>query len=576
MAMYREHFGLQGKPFSIAPDPRFLFMSQRHREALAHLLYGIGEGGGFVQLTGEVGTGKTTVCRCLLEQLPDNVDVALILNPKLTAIELVASVCDELHIQYPSDAGSLKPLIDVLNQHLLATHSGGRRTVLIIDEAQNLSTEVLEQIRLLTNLETSTDKLLQIILIGQPELGDLLGLYEMRQLAQRITARYHLGALTRQETIDYIHHRLRICGGSGRLFESRATNEIYRFSTGIPRLINILCDRALLGAYTENKPRVDIKTVRRAASEIKTTATRSHNASPSTVKSGAWRWAWVAIAAFAIGLVWLSRSDVVDKWTAPVLQAATDDVPDVVVEKEVPNPAVDIKNKEAPKQPLAKKIDTDNPVSSTAAATTELGAFLLSLPSEARQQAGQALLVRWGIGKEQLGNGGVCSEAERHGLRCMKGKGSWSGLRNIDRPVLLELVTASNQRVPVVLQVLDDVTAGIESGGMMRKIPIGILDQYWQGQYTILWRPPIPSSSLRLGDSGDDVLWLRTRMQDILDTEEITANPAQFDEGLKGQVIRFQGIRGLEKDGIAGKRTLIHINTLTQGAQVPRLFGPGA
>ncbi|MEE8343671.1 MAG: AAA family ATPase, partial [Gammaproteobacteria bacterium] len=443
----------------------------------------------------------------------------------------------------------------------------------IIDEAQNLSTEVLEQIRLLTNLETSTDKLLQIILIGQPELGDLLGLYEMRQLAQRITARYHLGALTRQETKNYIHHRLRICGGGGRLFEPRATNEVYRFSAGIPRLINILCDRALLGAYTENKSRVDIKTVRRAAYEIKTTTARSHGAAPSAVKNHAWRWAWVAVAVFAIGLVWLSRSDVADKWTAPVLQAATDDAPDIIMEKEVPNPVVDIENTKAPKPTLVKKIDTDNLVSSTVAATTDLGTFLLSLPSEARRQAGQALLVRWGIKKEQLGNGDVCSEAERYGLRCMKGKGGWSGLRNLDRPALLELVTASDQRVPVVLQVLDEVTAGIESGGMMRKIPIGILDQYWQGQYTILWRPPIRSSSLRLGDVGDDVPWLRARLQDILDTKETTANPAQFDAGLKEQVIRFQGIRGLEKDGIAGKRTLIHINTLTQGARVPRLFG---
>ncbi len=573
MAMYREHFGLRGKPFSIAPDPRFLYMSQRHREALAHLLYGIGEGGGFVQLTGEVGTGKTTVCRCLLEQLPDNVDVALILNPKLTAIELVASICDELHIQYPPDVGSLKSLIDALNQHLLATHGGGRRTVLIIDEAQNLSTEVLEQIRLLTNLETSTDKLLQIILIGQPELGDLLGLHEMRQLAQRITARYHLGALTRQETKNYINHRLRICGGGGQLFAPRATNEVYRFSAGIPRLINILCDRALLGAYTENKSRVEIRTVRRAANEIKTTIARSHSTVPSAVTSRAWSWVWAAIAAFTIGLVWLSRTDVVDKWTAPPLQAATDDAPNAVMEKEVPNPVVDIESKEVLKQPTANKIDTDNPVSSTSTMTTDLGAFLLSLPFEARQQADQALLVRWGIEKDQLGNGDVCSEAERHGLRCMRGKGGWSRLRNIDRPALLELVTASDQRVPVVLQMLDDTTVGIESGAVVHKIPIGVLDQYWQGQYTILWRPPIRSGSLRLGDSGDDVIWLRARMQDILDTEETTVNPAQFDAGLKERVIRFQGIRGLEKDGIAGKRTLIHINTLTQGAQVPRLSG---
>ena len=266
--MYLKHFNLTERPFSITPDPRFLYMSDRHREALAHLLYGLGEGGGFVQLTGEVGTGKTTICRCLLEQVPENVDVALVLNPKVTAEELIATVCDELGVAYPNQIQSIKALTDVLNRHLLEAYARGRRTVLIIDEAQNLSPEVLEQVRLLTNLETSTRKLLQIILIGQPELRALLAREEMRQLSQRVTARYHLEPIAQQDVSDYIQHRLQICGTSHIVFSKRAVDLIRRLSGGIPRLINVLCDRSLLGAYVEGKLQVDRGIVEKAAREV--------------------------------------------------------------------------------------------------------------------------------------------------------------------------------------------------------------------------------------------------------------------------------------------------------------------
>jgi general secretion pathway protein A len=266
--MYLEHFNLAERPFSITPDPRFLYMSARHREALAHLLYGLGDGGGFVQLTGEVGTGKTTLCRCLMEQLPGNVDIAVVLNPKLTAEELIATLCDELGVEYPHQVHSIKVLTDALNRYLLDAHARGRRTVLIIDEAQNLSADVLEQIRLLTNLETSTQKLLQIILVGQPELRDMLAREEMRQLAQRVTARYHLEPISREDSSVYIQHRLQVCGTSHRIFNREAVDLIQRLSGGIPRLINVLCDRSMLGAYVEGKSHVDNKIVKRAAQEI--------------------------------------------------------------------------------------------------------------------------------------------------------------------------------------------------------------------------------------------------------------------------------------------------------------------
>ena len=266
--MYVSHFGLTEPPFSISPDPRYLYMSERHREGLAHLLYGIQQPGGFVQLTGEVGTGKTTLCRCLLAQLPPEVDVAIVLNPRLTVIELLATVCDELGVSYPPETTSVKILVDRLYLHLLEAHGRGRRTVLIIDEAQNLSADVLEQIRLLTNLETTTEKLLQIILIGQPELVRLLERRRLRQLAQRVTARYHLLPLSRPETCGYIRHRVRVAGGSDTLFTPTAMRRVYRLSRGVPRLVNVICDRALLGAFAHEKDRVTAATVRRAGREV--------------------------------------------------------------------------------------------------------------------------------------------------------------------------------------------------------------------------------------------------------------------------------------------------------------------
>ena len=287
--MYIGHFGLTEPPFSITPDPRYLYMSEAHREALAHLLYGIGEGGGFVQLTGEVGTGKTTLCRCLLEQLPARVDVALILNPKLTDVELLAAICDELRIPYPAGTTSRKVYVDALHHHLLDAHGRGHRTVLIIDEAQDLAPDVLEQIRLLTNLETTREKLLQIILIGQPELIRILEREDLRQLAQRVTARYHLRPFAEPDTRAYIAHRLEVAGAKEKIVSDAAARAVHRASRGIPRLINAICDRALLGAFSQDRRRVTASTVRRAAGEVLGAA------GPRRGRS--WRWVGAAVVA---------------------------------------------------------------------------------------------------------------------------------------------------------------------------------------------------------------------------------------------------------------------------------------
>jgi general secretion pathway protein A len=268
--MYLEYFGLKNTPFSIAPDPSFLYMSERHREALAHLLYGVSGEGGFIVLTGEVGTGKTTICRCFMQQIPENTDVAFVVNPKLSARELLATICDELKINYPAGS-SIKVFNDLINKYLLDAHSQGRHTVLIIDEAQNLRIDVLEQLRLLTNLETSEKKLLQIILLGQPELKQMLARVDLRQLAQRITARYHLQSLTREETTAYIQCRLSVAGQKRALFTQQAIRKIFVLSSGIPRLINLICDRALLGAYSCNENQVEKVHVINAIKEMELT-----------------------------------------------------------------------------------------------------------------------------------------------------------------------------------------------------------------------------------------------------------------------------------------------------------------
>ena len=265
--MYRKHFGMKRTPFSIAPDPRYLYMSEQHREALAHLIYGIRSDGGFVLLTGEVGTGKTTTCRRLLETLAKNIVAAFIIHPTYSVVELLAAVCDEFGISYPRKT-SIKALVDRINVFLLELNARHKKAILIIDEAQNLSPEVLEEIRLLTNLETNERKLLQIILVGQPELRDKLARPELRQLAQRIVARCHLGPLSKADVVNYVNHRLTVARGKGEIFSQEALNSLYVYSRGIPRLINVICDRALLGAFVQGKESVDRATLKKAASEV--------------------------------------------------------------------------------------------------------------------------------------------------------------------------------------------------------------------------------------------------------------------------------------------------------------------
>lgn len=265
--MYNQFYGFREPPFNITPDPRFLFFSDRHREAFDHLLFGIRERKGFIQITGEVGAGKTTLCRALLEELGPTYRTALILNPTLSPDELLRTVLAELGLSAP--AGDRVAAIEVLNRFLLAQLSEGNDVVLLIDEAQDLSSELLEQIRLLSNLETDQRKLLQIVLVGQPELREKLDRRELRQLRQRITVRYHLAPLTREETERYISHRLRVAGANGRpSFDRWAVRRIYRYSRGVPRLINAVCDKALLAGYVAGEDLLTGRHVRLAVREL--------------------------------------------------------------------------------------------------------------------------------------------------------------------------------------------------------------------------------------------------------------------------------------------------------------------
>jgi len=563
--MYLEHFNLSKRPFSITPNPLFLYMSPSHREALAHLLYGLGEGGGFVQLTGEVGTGKTSLCRCLLEQVPDNVDVAVVFNPKVTAYELIAAVCDELSIEYEDEYRSIKKLTDVLNQYLLEAHTRGRRTVLIIDEAQNLSPDVLEQVRLLTNLETSTQKLLQIILIGQPELRTLLQRKDMRQLAQRVTARYRLRPLNREETGAYITHRLHICGATRQIFRKSAMDLIYKLSGGIPRLINVLCDRALLGAFTEGKFRVDRKVVRQAADEVLADELRQTR----TVFSPRWSVIVpVVVAVLAMGALFVYLQHSQDgSWLdqAAAQSSAELSARDEAVDE--PSPP----DQDAPALP-AEAVPKPTSPDPEDTPGDSLETVLLSANESWPVAAWTHLFARWSVDLPAVGAPGYCVFASSLGLQCLADKGSWGLLRQYDRPAIMMLTTPDGHSVPAVLQQLGDRVAELMLGDELVKVDIGEVDRYWRGEFTILLRlPPNGNPLLTAGDRTPDVAWLRGLLEAAQQVKLPADDPQYFDTALQTEVMEFQRSHGLTPDGVVGKQTLIQLNNYSD-RKVPLLL----
>lgn len=542
--MYSSFFGLNEKPFSITPDPRYLFMSARHGEALAHLVYGVTESGGFVQLTGEVGTGKTTLCRTLLlNRMPSNADVAVVLNPQLSAHEFLESICEELGIAPAQARGSIKALIDALNQHLLAAHAEGRRTILVVDEAQNLAPEVLEEVRLLTNLETAKQKLLQIILIGQPELRELLARTDLRQLAQRITGRYHLEPLSREETAQYIEHRLQVAGALGEVFDAGAKRAVFRLSQGIPRLINVICDRALLGAYSQGKRQVNARLVRRAAKEV---------SGEPDLKPGR-RWLLPAIGAgvllvFASGY-WALYEPATppEAQPSPAPLAAAEPVENVVV---------------TAAEPIAEPYVTLN----------EQLAIARQLTSE--EAALAELFAVWSI--DPASTTPSCDSAATLGYSCLRNRSSWRGLQQLDHPAILELVDNSGHPHHVLLRTIDADQAHLSIGGIAVSHAASAVAEIWYGNFLLLWQPPNGRAiSLAPGMRSSNVVWLRNSLAAI--DPRYRAEPLDsdvYDQELEQRVRLFQREQRLDVDGLAGQQTQIIINTLLAADSIPRLSAP--
>lgn len=542
--MYLQFFGLNEKPFSITPDPRYLYMSARHADALAHLLYGISESGGFIQLTGEIGTGKTTLVRSMLEQAPENADIALILNPQVSALEFLQGICDELGVAPLETSGSTKALVDTLNTHLLAAHARGRRTVLVVDEAQNLKPEVLEQVRLLTNLETARQKLLQIILIGQPELRELLDRHDLRQLAQRITGRYHLEPLDRDDTARYVDHRLRVAGAPAQLFTPPALRELYARAGGVPRLINVLADRALLGAYSRELPQVDRRLVREAAREV---FGRGRNGTMGR------RWL-AAPGALVLVLAALAAWQMLERPGSPG--------PDVESETIHPIRLAGMTPAAVPTPPPGVDLVTLDQLLGLGMDTSTDGAFA-------------TLFELWET-PYRRGEGLACEQADRHGLACLFQRGSLSHLMKLGRPSILNLVDSDGTAHQVVLTAVEGEAAEVGIGGERFWVSVPELSDYWFGDYLLLWRPDgDPGQTLRAGMRDSRVVWLRRALGELTGDPLPPEDSALFDEALEARVREYQRTRRLTVDGLVGPRTLLIIQGELAADAGPRLGGSG-
>ncbi|MHB8668590.1 MAG: ExeA family protein [Burkholderiales bacterium] len=545
--MYQHYFGLAEAPFSIAPDPRYLYLSQRHQEALAHLLYGVSGDGGFVLLTGEVGAGKTTVCRCLLQQIPESCDVAYIFNPKLTVEELLSTICVEFGIAFPAGNSSIKVFVDCINAYLLDAHARGRHTVLIIDEAQNLSAEVLEQMRLLTNLETNERKLLQIILLGQPELALMLERPELRQLSQRVVARYHLGPLTRPEVAAYVRHRLEVSGARRQLFPPALMGRLYRLSGGVPRVINVLCDRALLGTYVQGRERVDRRTLAQAAREV-------FHQPPARAPARALLAALALVLIGALALKWY-QLELGETTTAPMRAAP-------------PKPAAPVAAAAAGKAAAtADKAVASNP--KPEAAPADALEWPVNLPlGDSNALAYAALFRAWGADYQ---GGDACKQAEGLGLRCRSAVGGLDELRELNRPAVLLLHDAQGREFSALLNALGERTAGFVIGAQTHTVAVGALAAQWSGRYTLLWRLPQEAhDNIRLGEHGAAVAWLARQLALAQGRSVDAGRDATFDQALLRQVKQFQLAAGLVPDGVVGPRTLMRLAGVGD-ASAPRL-----
>lgn len=580
--MYYDFFGFREPPFSIAPDPRYLYLSERHKEALAHLMYGVQGQGGFIVITGEVGTGKTTVSRCFIENVPDHVDIALILNPRLSARELLSSVCDELEISHPLGA-SIKQLVDLINADLLKAHAAGRHKVLVIDEAQNLSADVLEQLRLLTNLETAEKKLLQIVLLGQPELQALLSRPELRQLNQRVTARYHLDALAADELPGYLRYRLGVAGLRADIFTAGAIKTLFRVSDGIPRLVNLISDRALLGAYAEGEHVITRRHIRTAAHEV-----NGGLSAGVASRSGRDKRHWLMISASVL-LALVATVLLLDRWNAdavsPSPQASETSQP-------LAGPIERLEDEDEDENDDAIKNESEirNQNQNESQEVGRVQAGLPTLPelnfarqTSSRTGAYRLLFSIWGLEYSPSENPAECLFAVANNLRCLERQGTWGSLSFLDRPAILELRNTEDDAGEdsraglrgatgyAVLRSIDGNKAVLITAEGLQTVSVGSLERLWTGKFTVLWQLP----SYMLGERDETPAaraGMAARMMEL--AELYSPDPAENDRinrmDLTEQIRWFQSEKGLTVDGIAGPMTLIQINN-DLDADLPRL-----
>ncbi len=590
--MYAAFFGLKHEPFSIAPYPRYLFMSERHREALAHLLFGVNGGGGFVLLSGEIGAGKTTVCRCFLEQIPRRTNVAYIFNPKLTVLELLMSVCEEFGVPVPAPAGedapppTVKSYLDPLNDFLLKTHAVGQNNVLIIDEAQMLSAEVLEQLRLLTNLETSERKLLQIILIGQPELRDMLDRPELEQLAQRVIARFHLGALTPAETAAYIRHRLTVAGLATPMpFDSKAIARIHQISRGVPRRINLLCDRALLGAYASGQATINRDIVDKAAVEAFGRGVISRSAQrrrARRIRTGLSTLAGVA-AVGAIALIgygaWhetggaRSPSGAASAPNASGSAAVSNAAPAASASGAASAASAASTSSAASAATVVAAASTASGNAASAAAPAALFLTPADLPirfktlTRSENEAWRELAPEWKVSLEA--DSEPCATASRVQLQCFRSPGSdLAQIRQLDRPGILKLYDTHDQPVYALLTGIGANSATLRIGGVSQTITLVSLATLWRGDFSTFWRSPSDYTGQAVNaGSGPIAAWLGARLASL--RGEAMPTPGN-DPSWTTRVAAFQLAQGLKPDGRPGPTTFMQLNRAI-GVDEPRL-----